>query len=128
MASMGVNYILGRTLAERQGVTDEAGKNVVSVMLMGLGLTPIGVLLARQIAIQRAEVTPAPAGTGAAERRVVVEVVQADVVDHGPARARLGDELPGSLAVSCEDVQHERLVERRDARGGLGGRGPGQDR
>jgi hypothetical protein len=66
MASIGVNYILGRTLAERQGVTDEAGKNVVSVMLMGLGLTPIGVLLARQIAIQRAEVTPAPAGTGAA--------------------------------------------------------------
>jgi hypothetical protein len=58
MASIALNYLLGRTLAERTGVVDEGSKNLVAVVMIGLDLSPIGVLLARQIALQR---VPPPA-------------------------------------------------------------------
>ncbi len=59
MATIAMNFLLGRTLAERVGVADDAGKNAVAVVVMGLGLTPAGVLLARQVALSRVP-PPAP--------------------------------------------------------------------
>lgn len=74
--SIALNFLLGRVLAERTGVKDEQAKNTVAVVTMGLGLTPMGVVLARHVALQRAEPpppvnppTPAPPpgdGTGTA--------------------------------------------------------------
>lgn len=53
MASIIVPFVLGRSLATSVGVPDDAGKNVVALTMMALGATPLGVLLARQVALQR---------------------------------------------------------------------------
>lgn len=76
MASILVPFVLGRALAGSVGVPDEAGKNVVALTMMALGPTPVGVVLARQVALQRVPppgkppTTDAPHDAGGGERPV----------------------------------------------------------
>lgn len=62
MASIALRFLLGQGMASHFGVRDQAGKNVVSAMLIGTDLTPVGVVLARHVALQRVTPEPPPAG------------------------------------------------------------------
>lgn len=67
MAAIAVRFLVGQTFAKNLGVTETAGQNLCAFVTIALGLTPVGVLFARQIALQRAEQEQARRDAAAAQ-------------------------------------------------------------
>lgn len=60
--TVAIRFVLGQSLARNLGVTDTADQNACAFGLVAAGLNPAGILLTRQLALQRAAaVVPPPA-------------------------------------------------------------------
>lgn len=60
--TVAIRFVLGQSLARNLGVTDTADQNACAFGLVAAGLNPAGILLTRQLALQRvpAAVPPTP--------------------------------------------------------------------
>lgn len=59
--TVAIRFVLGQSLARNLGVTDTADQNACAFGLVAAGLNPVGILLTRQLALQRAAaVVPPP--------------------------------------------------------------------
>ena len=54
MASIAVNFLVGQSFARSLGVSTPANQNACGVLMAAAGMTGIGALLTRQVALQRA--------------------------------------------------------------------------
>ncbi|MGH8032611.1 MAG: PKD domain-containing protein [Luteimonas sp.] len=58
MAFSPVSFFLGQAIARNAGANDNQAQNTCGVALAAIGSTPVGVLLTRQLALQRVDPPP----------------------------------------------------------------------